>query len=338
MDRIKSTKAPLKSPLSVCLWITDRCNLSCRYCYASPGSGVTMETERLYELIDELKGLEVFDIVFAGGEPFLHPDIFDLIKYTIDRNLHVGVLSNGVLLDENIAEKLEKIVSGRNFILQISLDSIDPETNDKTRGSGKKVIDNLKMLTNYDIQLQIACVLTSVNIDKAHHVIEEFYPRVKRYHFLNVQRTELALKNSELLLTEEQAYSFWMRLREYAKKFPSDLFLPSLRIMLRSYQEEENNEKIFHQQASFDCSGCSAGITHVNIDAEFNVLGCDIAKDYTKMGNVRYKSFKEVWNSTEAQKVREFPYPACYRIRNSDGEALEDYLCNEYRHLTDLDR
>ncbi len=332
MAGIEQFRAPLKSPLTVCLWITERCNLSCKYCYAAPCSGAVMDTNRLYKLLDELKELEVFDIVFAGGEPFLHPDIFELIEYALESNIHVGVLSNGLLLDKRAGKRLENIVSGRNFILQISLDSIDPEINDQTRGCGKKVINNLKALTDLDIQLQIACVLTTRNVDSAHLLIEEFYPAVKRFHYLNIQRTEKALGNPELLLTEEQAYRFWMRLKEYAKGFPPDLFLPSLRIMLRSYGEEDAEEDTaFHQKATFDCTSCSAGITHVNIDAEFNVLGCDIAKDYTRMGNVRYRSFKEVWNSREAQRVREFPFPACYRIRISTGEALEDFLKPEYR-------
>jgi len=334
MAGIEQYRAPLKSPLTVCLWITERCNLSCKYCYAAPGSGATMDTGRLYKLLDELKELEVFDIVFAGGEPFLHPDIFELIEYALESNIHVGVLSNGLLLDEKAGKRLENIVSGRNFILQISLDSVAPEINDKTRGCGKKGINNLKTLIELDIQLQIACVLTTRNIDTAHLLIEVFYPAVKRFHFLNIQRTEKALSNPELLLTEEQAYRFWMRLKEYAKGFPSDLFLPSLRIMLRSYGEEDSNEDTaFHQKATFECESCSAGITHVNIDAEFNVLVCDIAKDYTRMGNVRDRSFREVWNSPEARRIRESPFPACYRIRNSRGEALEDFLKPEYRLL-----
>lgn len=333
MAKVDFQKAPLKSPFSICIWITDVCNLSCKYCYASPFSGNIMDANRLYPLLDELNELEVFDIVFAGGEPFMHPHIFDIIEYALNSGMQVGVLSNGVALDEDVRSRLADIVTGtRKFILQISLDSADPVINDKTRGKGALTIDNLRALAQLNMQLQISCVLTKYNIESAHLIIDEFYPAIKRFHFLNIQRTEKALQMPDLLPQEVQIYKFWMRLKEHAKQFPSDLFLPSLRIMLRSYGVEESREShSFIQQATFTCKSCSAGITHVNIDSNFNVLGCDIAKDFTRMGNVRDKSFESVWNSCQAHKVRNTHFPACYRIKNPVGKSQQDFLKPEYR-------
>ncbi len=324
-------KAPLKAPYNVCMWITDSCNLSCKYCYASPFSGGVMDTGRLYKLLDELITLEIFGVVFAGGEPFLHPDIFDIIKYCVDKNIHVGVLTNGSLLNKKAVKRLETIVENKKFILQVSIDSPAPEVNDMTRGKGEKVLKNLSYLLKTDIQVQIACVLTRHNIKTAHLLIEEFYPKVKRYHFLNVQRTEKALSNPELLLAPDQAKKFWLGLREYSKKFPRDLFLPSLRIMLRAFCEEESEiDQSFHQQATFEVKSCSAGLTNINIDTQFNVLGCDIAKQFTNMGNVRDKRFREVWNSREAYNVRNSSFPACYRNESPNGESLMEFLRPEF--------
>jgi MoaA/NifB/PqqE/SkfB family radical SAM enzyme len=334
MVNVNIYKAPLKSPFSVCLWIADSCNLSCKYCYAAPFSGKLMDYDRLCQLLDELTNLEVFSLVLAGGEPFMHPRIFDVIKRAVDAGIQVGVLSNGTCLNEKARIKLAKIVSGKKFILQISLDSFDPLINDKTRDKGNRVIENLRALSKLDIQLQIACVLTKYNIDSAHLIIKEFYPAVKRFHFLNVQRTKNSLQYPDILLSESQAYKFWMRLKEYAKEFPSDLFLPSLRIMLRAYDEEElTEEQSFHQKATFACKSCSVGLTHVNIDSDFNVLGCDIAKDFTNMGNVRYNSFNDIWNSYQAYQVRNFSYPPCYKIKNDDDESLQDFLKSEISFL-----
>jgi MoaA/NifB/PqqE/SkfB family radical SAM enzyme len=326
-------RAPLKAPLSVCIWISDVCNLSCKYCYASPFSGKIMETARLYQILDELINLQVFGIVLAGGEPFMHPDIFKIIEYCVDRNVQVGVLSNGILLDKTAIHKLSTIVKNKRFILQISLDSIQPETNDLTRGAGCTIIENIKELCKTDIRMQMATVITKYNVETAHRVIEAFYPAIKRYHFLNVQRTEKSLKNPNLLISGEQAKKFWLGLKEYARKFPEDLFLPSLRIMLRAAKAEDSvTMNAFHQQATFDCKTCSVGLTHINIDAEFNVLGCDIAKDFTNMGNVLKQSFSEVWNSKQAHEVRTPNFPPCYKNKTPEGEALQDYLKDEFIH------
>lgn len=331
MASLETCKPPLKSPLTVSIWITDKCNLSCKYCYANPVSNNFMDTERLYQLIDELYELEIFDITIAGGEPFLHPDIFKIIKRILEYDIHLGVLTNGVLLNEKSISHLAEITQGKKFILQVSLDSANSLVNDLTRGMGEIVINNLNILSKTDIQLQLSCVINGYNIDTAHQIIDVFYPKIKRFHFLNIQRTERSLKHPELLISEEKARNFWFHLRDYSKNFPNDLFLPSLRIMLRSYGEDEiDKDKSFHQKATFKCRSCSVGTTKVEIDSQFNVLGCDIAKDFSFMGNISKTSFSSVWNSKQAYQVRNSPYPPCYKIKGPDGKALQDNLKSIY--------
>ena len=290
-----------------------------------------MEKARLLDLVDELADLQVFGIVLAGGEPFLHPAVYEIIGKCIQKGLQLGVLSNGLCLDGPRRHRLVEIVKGKRFILQVSVDSVNPDVNDRTRGRGAIVLRNLQALCSTGLQLQLACVLTRENIDSAHLLIPEFYPRIKRFHFLNVQRTRTALSNQDVLLSEGQAREFWLHLNDYAKQYPPDLFLPSLRITMRAFGKEETGEEhSLNQTATFSCASCSAGLTHVNVDANFNVLGCDIAKEFTYMGNVRGASFESVWNSHRAQEVRDAPFPACYRNRDPDGAALQDFLKPEY--------
>lgn len=329
-----SCQAPLRAPLSVCIWISDSCNLSCKYCYAKPFSGQMIDAMRLYKVLDELIDLKVFGIVLAGGEPFTHPDCHDIIEYCTSRNVQLGVLSNGSLLDRASIARLDAMAKGKKFILQISLDSHIPGINDKTRGCGARVIENLKALCETDIRLQLATVVTKHNAGIAHQVIGMFYPRIKRFHFLNVQRTEQSLKHPDMLLAGEEAKEFWLGLRDYSRQYPADLFLPSLRIMLRAAKEEDSPEMSeFHQQATFACRTCSVGLTHINIDSDFNVLGCDIAKDFSIMGNVRQRSFSEVWHSQRAHHIRNLPFPPCYKNKSPEGESLQDSLREEYCHL-----
>ncbi len=324
-------RAPLKAPLSACIWISDACNLACKYCYAAPFSGKKIDAARLYEILDELISNQVFGIVLAGGEPFMHPDCIKIIEYCVKRNIQVGVLTNGTLLDKKSIKSLDRMVKGKRFILQVSLDSIDPEINDRVRGRGAKVLENIKELAKTDIRMQMATVVTKYNVSTAHMVIEKFFPEIYRYHFLNVQRTERSLKYPDLLITSEEAENFWLGLKEFSRKYPSNLFLPSLRIMLRAEKKEDSDEmSAFHQTATFDCKTCAVGLSHINIDANFNILGCDIAKDFTNMGNASEKSFTDVWNSRKAHEIRNSSFPPCYKNKTPEGEALEDYLKTDY--------
>ncbi|MGG4442474.1 radical SAM protein [Brevibacillus fortis] len=333
MDPAINTRAPLRAPFAVCLWLTDYCNLACKYCYAMPFQGKRIDTGRVLELIDELIELGVFDLTLAGGEPLLHPDVMDIIHHSVKGGLRVGVLTNGTMVNQKFCEELEELVSEKNFILQVSLDSIDPTINDVSRGRTEEVVRNIRALKGTKMQVQLSCVVHKLNAATAHLLIEEFYPDIKRFHFLNIQRTVQALKHPELLLDEEDAFQFWMNLNEYSRQFPPDLFLPSLRIQMRSRGSAHvEPEFSLSDEAGFECSSCSAGWTHLNITTDFDVLGCDIAKDYIRMGNVRHRSFYDVWHSPEAHAVRNAPFPACYRIKGPTGERLEDWLKVEYKH------
>lgn len=274
-----------------------------------------MDSRRLLSLIDELADLEIFDITFAGGEPLLHPDALDFVSRALENGLHTALLTNGVELHGQTRRDLAELVRGRPFILQVSLDSYDSRINDLTRGKGTCVIENIRKTAELGVPVQLACVITDMNISSAYMLIDTFYPLVKRFHFLNLQRTASSLMHPELFPTRDAVKSFWCALKAHAERFPPDLFLPSLRIMLRMQDDPSlKDEAAFNRRATLSCRSCSAGLTHINVSAAFDVLGCDIAKDFTLMGNVANCSFAAVWNGPEAAAVRSLPYPACHLI------------------------
>ncbi len=321
----------LRAPFTVCMWVTDYCNLDCVYCYAKPFSGARMASGRAIELVEEFGQLGVFDITFAGGEPLLHPEIVTMIERATAGGMRIGLLSNGVALPQSRIDALERATTRQNFIIQISLDSIDPAINDPVRGKTARVLETLERLRRSTLDVQLATVIHKGNVKTAERIIERYYPDIKRFHFLNIQRTASALRYPELLLDEAETFDFWMRLNEYSRTFPEDLFLPSLRVQLRAMgQARTDPEASLHRRASFDCGVCSAGWTHVNITSTFDVLGCDIAKEHSWMGNCEQSSFAEIWRSADADAVRQQPFPGCYKIAGPDGERLRDHLRAEF--------
>lgn len=315
--RVKRELLKLSAPLSACVWITDVCNLNCRYCYAKPFSGSEMDIKRLLELVDELNLLNVFDITIAGGEPLLHSNFDKIIERFNQYKTKLGILTNGVLLTPEFVKKhrLEKYTD--NITFQISLDSVDKEINDYTRGKTNVVLENIDYITNLGFNVQISTVLTQLNIEKAHLMIEKFYPRVKKFHFLNVQHTLESLKHPELFISKEESYKFWMNLKEYSESFPKDLILPSLKVHMVSFNNPKCDEAYdFNSKASFAPKACSAGHHTINIGANLDVYGCDIAKDFSIMGNLKDCSLKSIWSSETADMVRDLDYPPCLDIVN----------------------
>ena len=313
MAGLEEHLAPLRAPLRVCLWVTQRCNLRCRYCYAAPLGERDVPLERFRSLCKELLGLRVFDFVISGGEPFLHPKIFEILQWFFDHDVHVGVLTNGTLLHGDLAQRLARFAEGHSLLLQVSLDSADPAVNDRSRGAGASVSSNIRELARLALPLQLSTVVNRANLSSAHRIIDTFYPDVKRFQFLMIQRTPATMSSPEILVSEAESRKFWRDLELHARKFPSDLVLPSLRTILRNEASRHPRATdACGELATFTCASCSAGTTHVDIDADFNVFGCDIARARTRMGNVLATSFQSVWNGVMAHAVRSATLPACH--------------------------
>jgi uncharacterized radical SAM superfamily Fe-S cluster-containing enzyme len=91
--------------------VTQDCNLSCSYCFASSGpSGNQLSVEGVVDLLETVReegGIR--PIQFSGGEPTVHDDLPGLIERARDMGFeHIGVNTNGIELArrEGYAERL----------------------------------------------------------------------------------------------------------------------------------------------------------------------------------------------------------------------------------------
>ena len=74
MSHRPATWDPLCAPVNVTWEITAKCNLHCRHCLSAgmtPTDAAELNFEQCCAFIDELDRMEVFQINFGGGEPFL---------------------------------------------------------------------------------------------------------------------------------------------------------------------------------------------------------------------------------------------------------------------------
>ncbi|MBN2308158.1 MAG: radical SAM protein [Candidatus Hydrogenedentes bacterium] len=121
-------------PVQIAIEMTHRCNCACRHCYLEAGG----ERERpgelsgdaiigmLSELID--RGACAFEV--TGGEALMHPDFWDVYEYLASQKVLTVVLTNGLLVTEEVAERLGAIESGG---IQVSLDGPTAEVHDYLR-------------------------------------------------------------------------------------------------------------------------------------------------------------------------------------------------------------
>jgi pyruvate-formate lyase-activating enzyme len=121
----------------VWLYTNFDCNLRCDYCCvrSSPETPRrALGLERVRRIASEAAELSVAEIFVTGGEPFLLPDIGEILT-ACAAAAPTTVLTNGMLFAGRRLESLRALPRER-VTLQISLDSPTPERHDRHRGKG----------------------------------------------------------------------------------------------------------------------------------------------------------------------------------------------------------
>lgn len=145
-----SVEPPYRKAL---LQITERCNLRCVHCFVSAGDyGDTMPIGIIHNVvIPRLKDCRVISVTLTGGEPFVHPDIIEIVRLLRDANIRVGICTNGTFVSQDQMEALAKI---GNVHLNVSLDGFRPESHGKFRGdetSFVKTVGTIRHLDQYQL-------------------------------------------------------------------------------------------------------------------------------------------------------------------------------------------
>lgn len=92
-------------PLYAQVAVTSRCNMRCWWCYASssPEGGAELSLEDLKDLIAFLDRWGLLGVAFGGGEPFLHPRLVDIVKWTWQNTgLDISITTNGSASERQI--------------------------------------------------------------------------------------------------------------------------------------------------------------------------------------------------------------------------------------------
>ncbi len=93
---------PIFSPISVNLDLTSACNFSCPFCVDSRliNAGKTLALEDVKETIHTLHSHGLLSVILiGGGEPTLHKDFGEIVRYIKSKRLQIGIVTNGSKLE-----------------------------------------------------------------------------------------------------------------------------------------------------------------------------------------------------------------------------------------------
>lgn len=157
----------LRTPRTVDVEITSRCNLRCRYCYFFDNDQVRYDdlpTEEWLTFFDELGSLGVMEVCLAGGEPFVRRDLQAILDGIVRNRMRFSFLSNGGCITDEIAAFVA--ASGRCNAVQVSLDGSQPETHDACRGTGSftAAVRGIRTLQKFGVPVTVRMTLTRSNV------------------------------------------------------------------------------------------------------------------------------------------------------------------------------
>lgn len=150
------------------LWINTGtlCNITCRSCYieSSPSNDrlAYLSAAEARAFLDEAKSLATREIGFTGGEPFLNPDMPEMLRDALERGFEVLVLTNAMLPLQRPAIKRELLELNRRhsgrLTLRVSLDHHTQALHETERGprTWEPALRGLDWLAENGFQLAIA--------------------------------------------------------------------------------------------------------------------------------------------------------------------------------------
>lgn len=127
--------ASTRHPILAHLIPMRRCNLSCGYCNEYDKVSEPVPIETIKQRLDRLASFSTSAITISGGEPMLHPQIYEVIAHIRSHGMIAGLISNGYYMTR---ERIQKLNEAGLEYLQISIDNVTP---DEVSRKSLKVLD-----------------------------------------------------------------------------------------------------------------------------------------------------------------------------------------------------
>jgi radical SAM protein with 4Fe4S-binding SPASM domain len=131
-----------------------------------------LSTEVIKQLIKDSYKLGIRYLNLTGGEIFLRNDILDIVSVAGScRGLRLNIMTNGTLLTPKLLRRLSK--AGLDSI-NIPIDSLDPEKNDRIRGlpgAFKKILEAIGWAVDLGLSVTVISMVSRQNFTELPEIL-----------------------------------------------------------------------------------------------------------------------------------------------------------------------
>lgn len=287
----------MKSPYMLNYLSTFRCFAKCIYCYAEVHAippPPEMPLERVKELIDEAKELEVLQIYIGGGDPLCNPDFWEILSYVIKAGIIPFVSTKTLLNDKQIAMLKD---SGLQ-VLQVSIDTLNSTTAKFMIGVAEfpsRMLSVISKLVKCGIKTLTNTVLTPLNVKEVPELVSVLSSLgVSHISFTPYGRSHYRHSDS-LFLTLDHYKWLSQQIEMLRSKYPF------ITIKYNDMQESINPSPEKRKELWTKRALCSGGKEGLVIHPDGKVTLCEELPHSPQyfVGDVSRQSIKEVWESEE---------------------------------------
>ncbi len=327
---------------SIFIELTNYCNFHCKFC---PSDVLKREKKFLdkslvFSILDQINelGLEGNLLFHAMGEPFLHKDFIEILKYN-PTNLLPEIVTNGFLIDELILNELTKV---KYKSILLSWQTPTKESFELYRTEYVKYEDYLEKLKLLFEFLLYGKLKRPVEID----FLYTGFSKIKEFKIINslkeanaviafLRKFIISIKRDIDFIDINLTYDKIIRgsLLELVKGKVYVRFRP-----IHSFSDFLRNKNKVKKMKKYTI--CALPFYQLVILSNGDVVICCMDYDgEIVLGNIFEKSIKEIWLGEKATKIREsffrgIPPQKCCRCQElSRFNNLSDFNKLFYRTL-----
>ena len=230
-----------------------------------------LEYEKFVSIVTDAASLGANTICLSGGEPFLHPQIIDMIAFTSSLGLQTYIYTSGIIFNEynqraSLNTDVLRAISNGVTKLIFNIEAAKSSTYDKimgTTGCFDKMKQSISDTHSFAITTEAHFVPMKLNIGEIEDVIglcKEL--NISKLSFLRLVLHGRAQENEALIAL-------------------SDDDLAKLKIVLEKLEEQSDVNIRIGVPLSTDksCHKCEAANGKLNIKYDGNVFPCEVFKN-----------------------------------------------------------
>lgn len=290
--RILRKKLAVEHPLRTLFWeCTLRCNLACKHCGSDchvSSDSKELSKEEFLSIIDSITphvDPHKVLIIFTGGEALLRPDLPEIGRELYQREYPWGIVTNGMLLDE---ECLAMLLKSGLHTLTISLDGFEEAHNylrghpqSYTRAERAVHLMAQTSTVNWDVVTCVNPMNFSTLSTFRDHLINI---GLKQWRLFTIFPVGRAAQDPNLQLSDEDFYRLMEFIRDTNKEGRIEVSYGCEGFLGGFEKEVRDNYYI-----------CSAGLQVASILCDGTISSCPSIRFDYKQGNALQEDFWNVW-------------------------------------------